>query len=83
MWNAGSPSLGSRNFFTRGSARIAALNAACFAAGMSLRYETHMAHLAPAPVVWGALALLWLGFFLPVLVVLSGPLRTRRRGSEA
>jgi putative peptide zinc metalloprotease protein len=57
--------------------------AACFAAGMSLRYRPRLAELAPEPVVWAALAVLWVGFFLPVLVVLAGPLRARRRASEA
>ena len=57
--------------------------AACFAVGMSLRYEPSLVQVAPAPVVWAALAALGLAFFLPVLVVLGGPARTRRRGSEA
>jgi putative peptide zinc metalloprotease protein len=57
--------------------------AACFAAGMSLRYETRLADVASGPVVWGVMAVLWLGFFLPVIAVLGGPLRQRRRTREA
>jgi putative peptide zinc metalloprotease protein len=57
--------------------------AACFAVGMSLRYEPSLMQVAPGPVVWAALAALGLAFFLPVLVLLGGPGRKRRRGSEA
>jgi putative peptide zinc metalloprotease protein len=53
--------------------------AACFAAGMSLRYQSRLSAVASAPVVWGVLAVLWVGFFLPVIVVVGGPLRQRRR----
>ena len=53
--------------------------AACFAAGMSLRYQPRLSAVASAPVVWGVLAVLWVGFFLPVIVVVAGPLRQRRR----
>jgi putative peptide zinc metalloprotease protein len=52
--------------------------AACFAVGMSLRYEPSLAAIAPTPVVWGVLSVVWLGLFLPVLVVLAGPMRARR-----
>jgi hypothetical protein len=57
--------------------------AACFAVGMSLRYEPSLMHLAPGPVVWAVMAALGLVFFLPVLVLLGGPARKRRRGREA
>jgi len=57
--------------------------AACFAVGMSLRYEPSLMQLAPGPVVWGVMAALGLAFFLPVLVLLGGPARKRRRGREA
>ena len=57
--------------------------AACFAVGMSLRYEPQLAQLFPEPVVWGALALVWAGLFLPVVVMLGAPLRERRRAREA
>ena len=57
--------------------------AACFAVGMSLRYEPSLMQVAPAPAVWAALATLGVAFFLPVLVLLGTPARKRRRGSEA
>ncbi len=58
--------------------------AACFAAGMSLRYESRLVELAPEPAVWAALAALWVAFFLPVIVVLSRPASDQRpRRSEA
>jgi hypothetical protein len=57
--------------------------AACFAVGMSLRYESRLTEVASEPVVWAVLAVLWVGFFLPVIVVLAGPLRQRRRSREA
>ena len=57
--------------------------AACFAVGMSLRYESRLTEVASEPVVWAVLAVLWVGFFLPVVVVLAGPLRQRRRSREA
>jgi Zn-dependent protease len=57
--------------------------AACLAVGMSLRYESRLTDVASEPVVWAVLAVLWVGFFLPVIVVLAGPLRQRRRGREA
>jgi putative peptide zinc metalloprotease protein len=57
--------------------------AACFAVGMSLRYEPRLMEVAPGPLVWAAMAALGLAFFLPVLVILGAPARKRRRGSEA
>jgi Zn-dependent protease len=56
--------------------------AGCFAAGMSLRYEARLAQVASQPVVWTVLGILWVGFFLPVIVILVGPLRQRRRTRE-
>jgi hypothetical protein len=57
--------------------------AGCFAAGLSLRYEPRLAEVASEPVVWTILGIQWVGFFLPVIVVLGRPLRQRRRGREA
>jgi putative peptide zinc metalloprotease protein len=57
--------------------------AACFAAGLSLRYEGRLSEVASAPVVWTVLAVLWVGFFLPVVAVVGRPLRERRRSREA
>jgi putative peptide zinc metalloprotease protein len=57
--------------------------AACFAVCMSLRYEPRLLEVAPAPVVWGAMAVLGLAFFLPVLMLLGAPTRQRGRRSEA
>jgi putative peptide zinc metalloprotease protein len=56
--------------------------AGCFAAGLSLRYEPRLAQVASEPVVWAVLGILWVGFFLPVIVVLAGPLRQRKRSRE-
>ena len=52
--------------------------AACFAVGMSLRYEQQLAQLAPEPVVWAALGAVWVALFMPVIAVLGGPMRERR-----
>jgi putative peptide zinc metalloprotease protein len=54
--------------------------AACFAIGMSLRYEKIFLELAPKPVVYGVMGTLWVAFFLPVIVVLGKPLWQRIRG---
>ena len=53
--------------------------AACFAVGMSLRYASRLTEIAGKPVAWAVLIVLWLGFFVPVIVVLVGPLRQQRR----
>ena len=53
--------------------------AACFAVGMSLRYEPRLAAIAPAPVVWACMSVVWLALFVPVAVALVGPMRARRR----
>jgi putative peptide zinc metalloprotease protein len=57
--------------------------AACFAVGMSLRYKPVLAEVAPDPVVWGGLSVVWLGLFLPVLFLLGAPVRERWRRREA
>jgi putative peptide zinc metalloprotease protein len=54
--------------------------AACFAIGMSLRYEKIFLVLAPKPVVYGVMGTLWVAFFLPVVFVLGKPLWQRLRG---
>ena len=53
--------------------------AACFAVGLSLRYESRLAALAPDSVVWAAMSAVWILLFLPVLAALVGPLWSRRR----
>jgi len=53
--------------------------AACFAVGMSLRYEPRLAALAPGPVVWACMSVVWIALFVPALVALIGPLWSRRR----
>jgi putative peptide zinc metalloprotease protein len=57
--------------------------AACFAVGMSLRYESRLTELAPEPAVWTALALIWVAMFLPVALMVGRPLWGRRRSREA
>jgi len=57
--------------------------AACLAAGMSLRYQSRLTQVASEQIVWAVLAVLWVGFFIPVIVVLGGPLRHRRRARRA
>jgi putative peptide zinc metalloprotease protein len=53
--------------------------AACFAAGMSLRYVSVLETLLPGPVVWALLATLWLGLLAPVLATLAAPVLARIR----
>jgi putative peptide zinc metalloprotease protein len=54
--------------------------AACFAIGMSLRYEKiFLQVLDNKPVVYGVMGTLWVAFFLPVLVVLGKPVWRRIR----
>ena len=57
--------------------------AACFAVGMSLRYASHLTQFAPGPLVWSVLGVVWVGLFLPLVVMVGGPMRERRRGREA
>jgi putative peptide zinc metalloprotease protein len=53
--------------------------AASFAVATSLRYEPRLAALAPTPVVWACMSIVWIALFVPVLVAVLGPLRARRR----
>jgi putative peptide zinc metalloprotease protein len=54
--------------------------AACFAIGMSLRYEkVFLAITDNKAVVYGVMGTLWVAFFLPVLVVLGKPIWKRIR----
>ncbi|HEY6889076.1 MAG TPA: FHA domain-containing protein [Solirubrobacter sp.] len=54
--------------------------AACFAIGMSLRYEKiFLAVLPNKVVVYGVMGSLWVAFFLPVLFVLGKPVWKRIR----
>jgi Zn-dependent protease len=53
--------------------------AACFAVGTSLRYEPQLAALAPGPVVWVFMSVVWITLFVPVLGALVVPIRARRR----
>jgi putative peptide zinc metalloprotease protein len=46
---------------------------------MSLRYEQGYAQLAPAPVVWTAMSVLWVLLFVPVLAAVGPPLIDRLR----
>jgi putative peptide zinc metalloprotease protein len=57
--------------------------AACFAIGMSLRYEARFEEIGGVPhwVIDVVMATLWVGFFLPVIFVLGKPLVDRRRGT--
>jgi hypothetical protein len=57
--------------------------AACFAVGLSLRYEPQLAALAPTPVVWASMAVVWVALFVPVLLAILPPLRVRRRGQAS
>jgi putative peptide zinc metalloprotease protein len=54
--------------------------AAFFAIGISLRYKPVMTQFAPDYVVWAVLITLWVAVFVPVVVVLAGPLVARFRG---
>jgi putative peptide zinc metalloprotease protein len=57
--------------------------AGCLAVGVSLRYEPRLAEVATKSVVWTVMIVLWFGFFVPLIVVLVGLLRQRRRRREA
>jgi putative peptide zinc metalloprotease protein len=55
--------------------------AACFAIGMSLRYEKVFLEVVHSKaVVYGVMGTLWVAFFLPVIFVLGKPLWQRFRG---
>ena len=49
---------------------------AFFAIGFTLRYKPIMEHFAPDYVVWAVLVTLWVGFFIPVIVIVFKPLAT-------
>ena len=53
--------------------------AACFAVGMSLRYEPQLANVAPEPAVWAMFAAIWSALFVPVAAVVGRPLSVRWR----
>jgi putative peptide zinc metalloprotease protein len=60
--------------------RVAWLSlAAMFSVAMSLHYEPRFAALVPAPVAWGAMAVLWVAFFVPVVLALRPVWVTRAR----
>lgn len=52
-----------------------------FAIGMTLRYKPIMENYVPEYVVWVVLVTLWIGCFIPVIVVLAKPLADRVRGA--
>jgi putative peptide zinc metalloprotease protein len=54
--------------------------AAFFVIGITLRYKPIMAQFAPDYVVWAVLVTLWVGAFIPVIIVLAKPLVERFRG---
>jgi putative peptide zinc metalloprotease protein len=56
--------------------------AGCFAIGFTFRYKPIMEAFAPSYVVWAVLITLWVGFFIPVIIVLFKPLANRIRGGE-
>jgi putative peptide zinc metalloprotease protein len=53
--------------------------AAFFVIGLTLRYKPIMDDFAPDYVVWAVLITLWVGAFIPVIVVLAKPLVERFR----
>jgi putative peptide zinc metalloprotease protein len=64
-------------------ARVAWLAlAAMFSIAMSLHYEARFAALVPPGVAWGAMAALWIAFFVPVVMALRPVMlrRARERG---
>jgi putative peptide zinc metalloprotease protein len=78
---SGGGSAGDSNVLTRYAAFALAWSAvaACFAVGTSLRYEPQLAALAPGPVVWVCMSVVWIALFVPVLGALAVPIRARRR----
>jgi putative peptide zinc metalloprotease protein len=50
---------------------------------MSLRYEPAVAALAPAPVVWPAMGVVWLALLVPVLAAVGPPTLERLRARRA
>jgi hypothetical protein len=57
--------------------------AAIFVAALSLRYLKPLTAVAPRPVAWMFLAVLWLALFVPVLGMIGPPLRQRLRSRTA
>jgi putative peptide zinc metalloprotease protein len=57
--------------------------AGMFAVAMSLHYRSRFGALLPSPLVWSAMAVLWIVFFLPVAAEVAGPLFRRARAREA
>ncbi|MEN3311927.1 MAG: putative peptide zinc metalloprotease protein [Actinomycetota bacterium] len=57
--------------------------AAIFVAALSLRYLKPLTAVAPRPVAWTFLAVLWLALFVPVLGMIGPPLRQRLRSRTA
>jgi putative peptide zinc metalloprotease protein len=57
--------------------------AGLFAVATSLRYEPRLAALLPGPLLWIAMGGLWVAFFVPVVVVVAGPLLGRARGKAS
>jgi putative peptide zinc metalloprotease protein len=53
--------------------------ASVFAVGMSLRYKAVLDALAAPWIVWTVMATVWVGLFIPVLIVLVKPLKERFR----
>ena len=51
-----------------------------FVIGMTFRYKPIMDNFAPDYVVWGVLITLWIGCFIPVIIVVAKPLIDRVRG---
>ncbi|MGH2968562.1 MAG: FHA domain-containing protein [Solirubrobacteraceae bacterium] len=54
--------------------------AAFFVIGLTLRYKPIMDDYAPDYVVWTVLITVWVGSFIPLIVVLAKPLAARIRG---
>jgi pSer/pThr/pTyr-binding forkhead associated (FHA) protein/Zn-dependent protease len=54
-----------------------------FAIVMSLRYQSTLATIVPAPAVWPILVACWLVFFMPVLIIFLPALVQRRRNAPA
>jgi Zn-dependent protease len=52
-----------------------------FAIFMTLRYKPVMENFVPEYVVWGVLVTIWVGAFIPVLIVVGKPLVDRVRGA--
>jgi putative peptide zinc metalloprotease protein len=57
------------------------LLAGFFAIFMTLRYKPIMENYVPEYVVWGVLVTIWVGAFIPVLIVVVKPLIDRVRGA--